>query len=101
MQIVKVPGLNGLGKTRGCRNAGNAILAELKNIYSSEKGKIIDVDLLDLEEIHVNNADLDEQEELINEDSFEIMGNQDKVIFLGGDHSISFSTCKTMKNRLA
>ena len=50
MFIVKVPGINGLGKTKGCERAGNAILESLKEIYSNEEGKIIDVKLLDLEE---------------------------------------------------
>ena len=41
MQVIKVPGLNNLGKNDGCRNAGNAILDELKNI--------MDTSALDLE----------------------------------------------------
>jgi len=49
MQIIKVPGLNNLNRNNGCRNAGNAIIAELKNIKSSERGKIVDARLLDLE----------------------------------------------------
>lgn len=94
MQIIKVPGLNNLGKNNGCRNAGNAILTELENIWSSEKGKIIQPELLDLEELHVNNENLDEQEKLIFENSLEAFSEQDKVIFLGGDHSISYSIGK-------
>ena len=48
MFIVKIPGINGLGKTKGCERAGNAILESLKEIYSSEESKIIDTALLDL-----------------------------------------------------
>ena len=51
MQIIKVPGINGLNKTNGCEGAGNAIIAALKEIYSSESGKPIDPRLLDLEGI--------------------------------------------------
>lgn len=94
MLIVKVPGLNNLGKNNGCRNAGNALLAELKNIWSNEKGKIMEPELFDLEEIHVNNLNIEEQEKLIYENSLEAFGNQEKVIFLGGDHSISYSIGK-------
>lgn len=94
MQIIKVPGINGLGKTKSSRNAGNAILAELRNVWSSEKGKPVETELLDLEEIHVNNSNLDEQEELIFENSLKAFSEQDKIIFLGGDHSISFSVGK-------
>ncbi len=90
MIIVKVPGLNSMGKTNGCRNAGNAILASLDEIGSNENGKIIDKEVLDLEEIHVENNNLEEQDKLIYENSLETFQKQDKAIFLGGDHSISF-----------
>jgi len=82
MQIIKVPGLNNLQKNNGCRNAGNAILAELRGLV-----KISD---LNVEEIHVDNFKLDEQEKLIYENSKQAFEIQDKVIFLGGDHSVSY-----------
>jgi len=88
--VVKVPGVNGLGKTRGCRNAGNAVILGLDEIDSNESGKPIDKRLLDLEEIHVDNENLEEQEKLIYENAKEIIEKKEKVIFLGGDHSISF-----------
>ncbi len=94
MLIVKVPGINGLGKTDGCRNAGNEIIASLDSIYSNEKNKIINKQLLDIEEIHLDNNDLQEADKLIYENSREMFEEQDKIIFLGGDHSISFSTCR-------
>lgn len=91
MQVIKVPGINGLGRTAGCRNAGNAIINKLDEIYTSEKGKPIDRKLLDLEEIHVNNNDVEEQNSLIYENALEELEKQDKIIFLGGDHSVSYS----------
>jgi agmatinase len=94
MYVVKVPGINGLGKTNGCEKAGNAILAELRNIHSSEDGKPIDVDLLDLEEIHLDNSNLEEANKLIYKNSFEAFETKSKTIFLGGDHSISYSLTK-------
>ena len=92
VMIVKVPGIHSFGKTKGCRDSGNAVLAELRNIKSNEKGKLIDVDLLSLEESHVDNENLEEQDKLIYENSKEMFETQDKVIFLGGDHSVSYST---------
>jgi hypothetical protein len=62
MYIIKVPGINGLGKTDGCRNAGNAIIEGLSEIYANEKGKPIDKKLLNYEEIHVDNSNLQEQD---------------------------------------
>lgn len=82
MQIVKVPGLNNLGNNGGCRDAGNAILAELRR----------EIDLgFEIEEIHVDHGDVVSQEKLIYENSKESFENHERVIFLGGDHSISYS----------
>jgi agmatinase len=89
--IVKVPGINGLGKTEGCEKAGNAILESLYEIYSNEQGKLIDVKLLDLEEIHLDNKNLKLTNELIYKNAFETYETKDKTVFLGGDHSVSFS----------
>jgi len=94
MQVIKVPGINGLGKTAGCKDAGNAILAELRDIHSSESGKVVDVSKLEIEEIHVNNSDVEEASKLIYDNSFKIfqeLGEKEKVVFLGGDHSVSYS----------
>jgi len=94
MFIVKVPGINGLGKTKGCERAGNAILESLKEIHSNESGNIIDSSLLDLEEIHLDNSNLELSNKLIYENSLEIFETKPQVVFLGGDHSISYSTGK-------
>tara|TARA_Y100000310_G_scaffold316984_1_gene369357 strand:- start:2352 stop:3164 length:813 start_codon:yes stop_codon:yes gene_type:complete len=94
MFIVKVPGINGLGNTKGCENSGNEIINELKNIYMNEQGKIVDVSLLDLEEIHLDNSNLELTNNLIYKNSFEAFENKPKAVFLGGDHSISYSTTK-------
>jgi agmatinase len=92
MFIVKVPGINGLGKTEGCQKAGNAILKELREIHTSECGKIIDVDDLSLEEIHLDNSNLELSNKLIYENSLESFEEHSQIVFLGGDHSISYST---------
>ena len=94
MYIVKIPGINGLGKTQGCEKAGNEILKTLKEIHSNEKGIPINVELLDLEEIHVDNFNLEEANHLIYKNSLKMFETQPKTIFLGGDHSISYSTTK-------
>ena len=94
MFIVKVPGINGLGKTKGCEKAGNAILNALKKIYTNESGKPIDVQRLDLEEIHVDNSDLEMKNKLIYKNSFKAFETKPKTVFLGGDHSISYSTTR-------
>jgi len=89
--VVKVPGINGLGKTNGCERAGNALIKSLKEIYSNEEGKQIDADSLRLEEIHLDNSNLELTNKLIYENSFECFEKEQKTIFLGGDHSVSYS----------
>lgn len=89
--IVKVPGINGLGKTQGCEKAGNAILNLLRELSSNEQGSPIDVKLLDLEEIHLDNSNLELTNNLIYKNAFETFEGKPLIIFLGGDHSISFS----------
>jgi len=92
MFVVKVPGINGLGKTKGCEKAGNAILKTLKEeIYSNESGKIIEPAKLDLEEIHLDNSNLELTNKLIYENAFETFEEKPKTVFLGGDHSVSYS----------
>ncbi len=92
MFIVKVPGINGLGKTKGCEKSPNAILKILgQEIYSNESGKNIDVSKLDLEEIHLDNSNLELSNNLIYKNAFESFEIKPKTIFLGGDHSISYS----------
>jgi agmatinase len=94
MFIVKIPAINGLGKTKGCERAGNAILESLKEVYSSESGNPIDANLLDLEEIHIDNSNIEISNRLIYENSLEIFESKPQTVFLGGDHSISYSTTK-------
>ncbi|MFH1503527.1 MAG: arginase family protein [Candidatus Diapherotrites archaeon] len=94
MFIVKVPGINGLGKTLGCEKAGNEILSSLKEVYSNESGNPLNVNNLDIEEIHLDNGNLGLTNSIIYKNSFEIYETKPKVIFLGGDHSISYSTTR-------
>lgn len=87
MQIIRVKGINGLGKTEGCEKAPVEVLRKLE----------IDKQL-DFEEIHVNNQNVEEANELIYKNSREIFSEQDKALFIGGDHSISYSIVKGFKD---
>ena len=91
MYIVKVPGTNSLDNSEGCQKAGNAILNELKKIEVNEQGKLINFDNLELEEIHLDNKNLKLTNKLIYENAFKDFQEKPKIIFLGGDHFISYS----------
>ena len=82
MQIIKIPGINGLGKTEGCQGAGNAILNSIKDIHSNEEGTPIDPRLFDLEEIHLDNGNLELSNKLIYKNSFDTYEEQPRAIFL-------------------
>jgi len=92
MFIVKVPGINAEDKAKGCERSGNAILKILKEeIFSNEQGKAVEFAKLDLEEIHLDNLNLGITNKLIYENSFESFEEKLRIVFLGGDHSISYS----------
>lgn len=98
MFVVKVPGINGLGKTKGCEKAGNEILKILNEIYSTEEGKAINTKLLDLEEIHLDNSNLELTNDLIQKNAVKIFQSKHKTIFLGGDHFISYPLTKAFSD---
>tara|TARA_Y100000310_G_scaffold345234_1_gene462982 strand:- start:4434 stop:5246 length:813 start_codon:yes stop_codon:yes gene_type:complete len=94
MFVVKVPRVNNLNKIDGFKNSGELIIKELRNIKVNEQGKLVDPNLLDLEEIHLDNSNPKYSNELIYKNSSEIFEKKPRVIFLGGDNSISYSTGK-------
>ena len=87
-KIVSVPGINGLGKTIGCDRTFDCILDSLNDIHSNEEGKPIDVNLLNLGKIKLDYDNLKESNDLIYEKALELF--EEKVFFIGGDHSISY-----------
>lgn len=98
MLVVNVPGINGLNKTKGCEEAGKLIFNTLKEeIYSNESKKTFDN--LSLEEIKFDSSNLEEANKLIYEKAKEFYEKQDKVVFLGGDHSISYSLAKAFLDK--
>jgi agmatinase len=77
MKIIKVPGVNGLGKTNGTELAPEKI---------SPEG----------ETLELNNSNIEEQEKKI----YEATKNLDeKTIFIGGDHSISYPIVKALSEK--
>ena len=94
MQIIRVRLINSMGKTEGCEKAPVEVIKALRKIGSNEKGKEIDVNILNLEEIHVDLDNVEDANHLIFENSKEIFEKHEKAFFIGGDHSISYSIRK-------
>lgn len=91
MIIVNVPVENGLGKTKGCRDAPCKIMRGL-----SKTGKKYSTEEWDLED-----KNLEETQAIIFKEALELFkknkDNEEKIIFLGGDHSISFPLIRAFR----
>ena len=94
MQILKIPVINGLGKTKGCENAPDSIILELKGAYSNEKGRAIDSEAYNLQEIKTDSGNLEESSRKIYQESKKFFAKKEFCISLGGDHSVSYPLCK-------
>jgi arginase len=92
MQIIKI-GLSSCPDTKESALAPEKIISELKKIESNERGEVVNYNSVNLEEINVNDNPL-ESDYNIFESSKEFFLKNDKIVFLGGEHSISYSILK-------
>jgi agmatinase len=90
MKIVNVPMINGLGKTKGCEMFGDEVLKYLDKLHSKESGEIISVKNLSFEKVGIDNSNIEDANKLAYGASFEVLEKESKVLFLGGDHSVSY-----------
>ncbi len=97
MEIIRVRSVNSMGKTKGCEKAPVEVLDALKEIHVNEKGKEIEFSKLSLEEIHVDLNNLEEANYLILKNSEQAFYKNEKVFFIGGDHSISYCIGKSFE----
>lgn len=95
MLIVKVPAINGLGKTNGCEKAPEKIISELNEIYTNEQGIEIKINKNQIKEILVNPEDVEETNKNIYKEAKKIFTLNDFPIFIGGDHSITYPLLKS------
>jgi agmatinase len=78
MKIIGIPRISALGKT-GPEEMSKAVSLEMNKDF-----EILDID----------NSDIEESEKIIYEKSKEILSKENKVCFVGGDHSITYPTFK-------
>ncbi|MBI2449170.1 arginase family protein [Candidatus Pacearchaeota archaeon] len=97
MIIVNIPGINAPGRPLGCELAFSKILENLKQIHSNEKG--IPIIMQKTEEINLNNSNIQESIALIYEKAKNILNENEKPIFIGGDHSISYPLMKAFSEK--
>jgi len=89
MQLVRIRLIE--KENEGCELAPLAIMKELRNV------RAIDVDKMNLEEIHVNLDNKEEANHLIFENGKEIFEMNDRAYFIGGDNSINYSLCEAFE----
>jgi len=90
MEIIRIRWVSS-ERSAGCEKVPIEIMNELRGVKSKENGIEIDVDKLNLEEIHVDLENEEEAHHLIYENSKESFEKNFKTLFVGGDHSIDYS----------
>lgn len=72
-------------ESKGCEKASVEVIRALREIKCNEDGKKINVDKLNLDEIHVNLENIEESYHTIFENSKEVFEKNFKAFFIGGD----------------
>ena len=86
MKIIGIPFSSGsLGKNDGCEKAPDLVIKRLRNISLNEEGNTVQFDFLNIE-VDKNNFDLTHKSIL----------NSSGDIYLGGDHSITYSSFSSL-----
>lgn len=90
MKIIKIPSSQGgLGRADGSELAPDAVVKETKNFYLCEDGVLPQ---LEVDEVKVVPSNIEETNENIYKKAREVM--QQKPLFIGGDHSVSYPLIK-------
>lgn len=96
MKLIKIPAINGLGKTNGCEKAPDKIIQNLKEFYLNEDGVL---PFFEVENVEVNKSNIEETNEIINKIIKESIDKTDRCFALGGDHSITYSCFKAFSEK--
>lgn len=87
--VAKVPTCIGsMGRNRGCEKAPDEILNQLETVYYSESGKKPKIRTIKIS-VNENNP----------EETMNNISKSEADIYLGGDHSITYSAFRTMKSK--
>jgi arginase family enzyme len=97
MKIIKI-GLVNSKNTLGCEKAAGKIIEKLGEIHSNEQGKMVEKNLIDFDEVVVDLSNLEEAHEKIYKSSLGEFSKRERVAFLGGDHSLTYSTATALRN---
>ncbi len=93
MKVVKIPFVNG-DDSKGSRFAPEKLIEGLKEIYTNSYGKEINSENLVIEEIEISKS-LEESNDIIYRKCFLEYSENQRLCFLGGDHSMSYATTRS------
>ncbi|MDA1196650.1 MAG: arginase family protein [Nanoarchaeota archaeon] len=92
MNVIKIPfSAGGLGKTKGVEEGPDAIIAATKDFFSTEDDC---VPSFEVSSVSVDQSNLESTNERIVAKAESVMKETDGAVFLGGDHSITYSLVK-------
>jgi len=92
MKIIKIKSSQGsLGKNKGCEEAPDKIIEAMHDLYLNEDGMLPQ---FDVDEAEIIKDNIEETFDRITEKAKQSFEEADKVIFLGGDHSISYAAVR-------
>lgn len=91
MKLLKIPAINGLGKTNGCEKAPEKVITNLKEFYLNEDGML---PIFDIENVNINKNNIEENNKNIYEKIKKSLQEAEQLLILGGDHSITYACFK-------
>lgn len=96
--LIKIPFINGLGKTKGCELSPDRVVEIIPEIWCNESINPIKnpEEIFNIQEIRTDNDNVMESTEKIFQESKKVFFKRknEKIAFIGGDHSISFPIAK-------
>jgi len=95
MKLIKIPSSQGgLGKADGSELAPDIIIEKTKELFMSEDGILPN---FDIDKVNIIPSNIEETNKNIEEKAKQILKDNEKPLFLGGDHSITFPIVKAFK----
>lgn len=92
MKVIKIPSSQGgLGKSEGAELAPDEIIKQIHDLFLNEKGEL---PVFEIDEVEIISSNLEETNKNIFNKAIEIFKKNEKAIFIGGDHSITYPLIK-------
>jgi agmatinase len=95
MKLLKIPAVNGLGKTQGCVEAPDKVVSCLKELYLNEDGVL---PVFDVDEVYVEKSNIEKTNWNIYEKVKGALKEAEQLAIIGGDHSITYACFKALSD---